>query len=250
VDLKGKVCLVTGATRGIGAATAIRLARAGADIAIQGRDAQSDAAREVRSAIEALGRRCHAIAADMARPADATRSVEETVGTLGTIDVLVHAAGAAAMGSLLQVSEEVWYHAFNVHVHAVFHLCRAAVPHMIPKKEGAIVLISSTAGARGILGALAYGVVKGALPQFARVLARELADHNIRVNCVSPGVIRTRFQDYLTEAQVRNNVENRIPLHREGTTDQVAQVIELLATNDFMTGEDIVIDGGLTMRIA
>jgi NAD(P)-dependent dehydrogenase (short-subunit alcohol dehydrogenase family) len=250
MDLKGKVCLVTGATRGIGAATAIRLARGGADIAIQGRDAKSDAALEVRSAIEALGRRCHVIAADMALPADATRCVEETVGALGTIDVLVHAAGAAAMGSLLQVSEEVWYHAFNVHVHAVFHLCRAAVPHMIPKKEGAIVLISSTAGARGIMGALTYGVVKGALPQFARVLARELADHNIRVNCVSPGVIRTRFQDYLTEAQVNNNIENRIPLHREGTTDQVAQVIELLATNDFMTGEDVVIDGGLTMRIA
>jgi NAD(P)-dependent dehydrogenase (short-subunit alcohol dehydrogenase family) len=250
MDLKGKVCLVTGATRGIGAATAIRLARGGADVAIQGRDAKSDAALEVRSAIEALGRRCHVIAADMALPADATRCVEETIGALGTIDVLVHAAGAAAMGSLLQVSEEVWYHAFNVHVHAVFHLCRAAVPHMIPKKEGAIVLISSTAGARGILGALSYGVVKGALPQFARVLARELADHNIRVNCVSPGVIRTRFQDYLTEAQVKNNIENRIPLHREGTTDQVAQVIELVATNDFMTGEDVVIDGGLTMRIA
>jgi NAD(P)-dependent dehydrogenase (short-subunit alcohol dehydrogenase family) len=233
MDLKGKVCLVTGATRGIGAATAIRLARGGADVAIQGRDAKSEAALEVRSAIEALGRRCHVIAADMALPADATRCVEETIGALRTIAVLVHAAGA-----------------FNVHVHAVFHLCRAAVPHMIPKKEGAIVLISSTAGSRGILGALSYGVVKGALPQFTRVLARELADHNIRVNCVSPGVIRTRFQDYLTEAQVKNNIENRIPLHREGTTDQVAQVIELLATNDFMTGEDVVIDGGLTMRIA
>lgn len=241
---------MTGATRGIGAAAAIRLAKAGADVAIQGRDAGSDAARETRAAIEAFGRRCHAIAADMAVPAEATRCVEETVGALGTIDVLVHSAGAAAMGSLLQVSEEVWYHAFDVHIHAVFHLCRAAVPYMIPKKEGAIVLISSTAGARGIVGALSYGVVKGALPQFARVLARELADHNIRVNCVSPGVIRTRFQDYLTEGQVRNNLDNRIPLHREGTPDEVAQVIELLATNNFMTGEDVVIDGGLTMRIA
>ena len=241
---------MTGATRGIGAATAIRFAKAGADVAIQGRDAKSSAALETRAAIEALGRRCHVIAADMAVPADAKRCVEETVGELGTIDVLVHAAGAAAMGSLLQVSEEVWYHAFNVHVHAVFHLCRAAVPHMQPKKEGAIVLISSTAGARGIVGALTYGVVKGALPQFARCLARELADHNIRVNCVSPGVIRTRFQDYLTESQVKNNLDNRIPLHREGTTDEVAQVIELVATNNFMTGEDVVIDGGLTMRIA
>jgi NAD(P)-dependent dehydrogenase (short-subunit alcohol dehydrogenase family) len=121
---------------------------------------------------------------------------------------------------------------------------------MIPTKEGAIVLMSSSAGHRGVLGAAAYAIVKGAIPQFARVLARELADHNIRVNCISPGVVRTRFQDMLTEAQVKNNLQNRIPLHREGTADEIAQVIEVLATNDFITGSDVVVDGGLTMRIA
>ncbi|MES1257187.1 MAG: SDR family oxidoreductase [Acidobacteriota bacterium] len=250
MNLQGKVCLVTGGVRGIGGATAVRLARLGADIAVQSRDAHSGAAREVKASIEALGRRCVSIAADMAIPADATRTVEETVAGLGTIDVLVHNAGAAAPGSLLQVTDEVWYHAFNVHVHAAFHLCRAAIPHMIPKKEGAIILLGSTAGHRGVLGAAAYAIVKGAIPQFTRVLAREMADHNIRVNCVSPGVVRTRFQDMLTEAQVKNNLENRIPLHREGTSGEIAQVIEMLATNDFMTGSDVVIDGGLTMRMA
>jgi NAD(P)-dependent dehydrogenase (short-subunit alcohol dehydrogenase family) len=211
MNLQGKICLVTGGVRGIGAATAMRLARAGADLALQSRDANSSAALEVKAAIEALGRRCISIAADMAVPADATRTVQETLDGLGGIDVLVHNAGAAAPGAFLQVSEEVWYHAFNVHVHAAFHLCRAAVPHMTPKKEGAIVLMGSTAGHRGVLGAAAYSIVKGAIPQFTRVLARELADHNIRVNCVSPGVVRTRFQDMLTEAQVKNNLENRIP---------------------------------------
>jgi NAD(P)-dependent dehydrogenase (short-subunit alcohol dehydrogenase family) len=250
MNLQGKICLVTGGVRGIGAATAMRLARAGADLALQSRDANSSAALEVKAAIEALGRRCISIAADMAVPADATRTVQETLDGLGGIDVLVHNAGAAAPGAFLQVSEEVWYHAFNVHVHAAFHLCRAAVPHMTPKKEGAIVLMGSTAGHRGVLGAAAYSIVKGAIPQFTRVLARELADHNIRVNCVSPGVVRTRFQDMLTEAQVKNNLENRIPLHREGTSDEIAQVIEVLATNDFMTGSDVVVDGGLTMRMA
>ena len=250
MNLQGKICLVTGGVRGIGAATAIRLAKAGADLAVQSRDASSSAALEVKAAIEAMGRRCISIAADMAAPADATRTVQETVDTLGGIDVLVHNAGAAAPGAFLQVSEEVWYHAFNVHVHAAFHLCRAAVPHMVPKKEGAVVLVGSTAGHRGVLGAAAYSIVKGAIPQFTRVLARELADHNIRVNCVSPGVVRTRFQDMLTEAQVRNNLENRIPLHREGTPDEIAQIIEVLATNDFMTGSDVVVDGGLTMRMA
>lgn len=250
MNLEGKVCLVTGGVRGIGAATALRLARGGADIAVQSREASSPAALETKSAIEALGRRCVSLAADMAVPAHAARIVQQTVDGLGGIDVLVHNAGAAAPGAFLKVAEEVWYHAFDVHVHAAFHLCRAAIPHMIPKKEGAIVLLGSTAGQRGVLGAAAYAIVKGAMPQFARVLARELADHNIRVNCVSPGVIRTRFQDMLTEAQVKNNLENRIPLHREGTPDEVAQVIEVLVTNNFMTGEDVVLDGGLTMRIA
>ena len=193
MNLQGKVCLVTGGVRGIGAATAIRLAKAGADIAVQSRGRYSDAALGVKAAVEGLGRRCVSIEAEMAVAADCARTVQETVDELGAIDVLVHNAGAAAMVSFLQVSEEVWYHAFNVHVHAAFHLSRAAIPHMIPKKEGAIVLVGSTAGHRGVMGAAAYAIVKGAIPQFTRVLAREMADNNIRVNCVSPGVIRTRF---------------------------------------------------------
>jgi len=99
------------------------------------------------------------------------------------------------------------------------------------------------------LGAIAYGVAKGALPQFARSLARELADDNIRVNAVAPGIIRTPFQDFLTPAQVKNNIENRIPLHREGKPEDVAEVIAMLVTNDFITGETIAVDGGMTMRI-
>jgi len=120
---------------------------------------------------------------------------------------------------------------------------------MIQQGEGAIILIGSAAGRRGCLGAIAYGVAKGALPQFARALARELADYNIRVNCVSPGVIRTPFQDFLTPEHVENNIRNRIPLHREGKPEDVARVIVELAANDFITGEDLAIDGGMTMRI-
>ena len=139
--------------------------------------------------------------------------------------------------------------AFAVHVHAVFHLAKAAAPHMAKQGEGAIILLGSAAGLRGCLGALAYGVVKGALPQFARSLARELADQNIRVNCVSPGVIRTPFQAHLTPEQVSENIDKRIPLHREGQPEEVARVIESLIENDFITGENIVIDGGMTMRV-
>jgi len=92
-------------------------------------------------------------------------------------------------------------------------------------------------------------VAKGVIPPFTRSLARELADFNIRVNCVSPGIIRTPFQDYLTPEQVRNNIENRIPLHREGTPQDVAQALVMLTENEFITGADLAIDGGMTMRM-
>src|SRR5260370_13011673 len=129
----------------------------------------------------------------MAVPDDATRPVQETLGALGGIDVLVHNAGAAASGAFLQVSEEVWYHAFNVHVHAAFHLCRAAVPHMIPQKEGAIVLMGSTAGHRGVLCTAAYSLVKVEIPQFTRSLARHLAHHTNPVNSLSPSHSHTPY---------------------------------------------------------
>jgi NAD(P)-dependent dehydrogenase (short-subunit alcohol dehydrogenase family) len=248
MKLNGKVSLITGGAGGIGSAAASELARLGSDIMII--DQQIDGRAEaIREKIESLERRCLLLAADMSVPEEVTRSVHETVVQMGSVDVLVHAAGGGVPGSLLQVSPEAWYRAFDIHVHAIFHLCRAAVPFMKRKREGAIVLISSAAGSRGCLGAIAYGVAKGAVPQFVRSLACELADDNIRVNAVSPGIIRTPFQDYLTPEQVKNNIENRIPLHREGKPQDVAALIAALVTNDFITGETVSVDGGMTMRI-
>jgi NAD(P)-dependent dehydrogenase (short-subunit alcohol dehydrogenase family) len=100
-----------------------------------------------------------------------------------------------------------------------------------------------------VKNALAYATVKGAIPQFTRALAFELSDLNIRVNCISPGIIRTRFQDFLTPEQAKNNIDNRIPLHREGTPEDVAEAAHMLISNQFITGENISIDGGMTMRI-
>jgi len=111
-------------------------------------------------------------------------------------------------------------------------------------------LVSSVAGTRGIHTNVAYQVVKGAVPQFTRALAREFAEENIRVNCVAPGIIRTRFHDKMTAEQKRHNLEHRVPLHREGTAEQVAELIAELVANDYITGEMVTIDGGLTMRIA
>jgi NAD(P)-dependent dehydrogenase (short-subunit alcohol dehydrogenase family) len=249
MNLKGKVCLVTGGTRGIGAAGAIALAEAGTDVAIVGRR-EDEEAKSTKAAIEKLGRKCLLIRADVGKASDAASCVEKTVEELGGIDVLVHSAGGPVNGGLMELTPEAWYSAFDVHVHPIFHLCRAAIPHMRKKKEGVVILVSSTAGIRGIKTNVAYQTVKGAIPQLTRALAYEFAPENIRVNCVAPGVIRTAFHAAMTEATKQFNLEHRIPLKREGKPEQVGTVIRELVTNDYITGETVVIDGGLTMRIA
>lgn len=247
MDLDGKVCLVTGGSSGIGLSTALRLAQKGARVvSVSRRGCPQDP--ELRPC-GVRGREIQFLKADVSDP-DACRTIVEQVARdLGRLDILIHSAGGPTPGGLHEVSEEAWMSAFAVHVHAVFHLSRAAAPHMARRGDGAIILLGSDAGLRGCLGALAYGVAKGALPQFARALARELAEQNIRVNCVSPGIIRTPFQNHLTPEQVSVNIQSRIPLRREGQPDEVAQLIESLIENDFITGENFVIDGGMSMRI-
>lgn len=249
MQLDGKICLVTGGTRGIGGAAAVALAKKGANIAIAART-QDEEAAQTRRAVEATGRRCEMVLADFAKPEDAKRSVRETVSRLGALDVLVHSAGGPVNGKLFEITPEQWHTAFDVHVHSIFYLCREVIPAMQKKKEGAVILISSTAGIRGINNNIAYQAAKGALPQLTRALAREFADDNIRINCVAPGVVRTRFHATMSEHQKKLNLEHRIPLHREGTPAQVASMIVELVENDYITGETMTIDGGLTMRIA
>ena len=249
MNLRDKKVLITGGTRGIGAAVAVALARAGSDIAVVGRNEDADTKSTVK-AVLATGRRCELLVADCAQATEATRCVQETVRRLGALDVLIHSAGGPVNGKLCEITEADWYGAFDVHVHAIFHLCRSAIPVMKQRQEGAIILVSSTAGLRAVHTNIAYQVVKGAIPHFARALARECADDNIRVNCVAPGVIRTRFHAAMSEQQKKLNLEQRIPLHREGTPEQVASLIQELVTNDYVTGETFTIDGGLTMRIA
>jgi NAD(P)-dependent dehydrogenase (short-subunit alcohol dehydrogenase family) len=245
MELQNKVCLVTGGTRGIGAAAAVAFAEQGAAVSIVARTLDDEA----KKTLARLGPRSAAIAADVAKPADVTRALDETVRKLGPIDVLVHAAGGPVNGGLFDVTPEQWLAAFDVHVHPVYHLCRAVIPAMKEKREGVIILVSSTAGIRGIRTNVAYQTVKGAIPQLTRALAFEFADWNIRVNCVAPGVIRTAFHAKMPPEVKEHNLKNRIPLHREGTPEQVGTVIRELATNDYITGETYTIDGGLTMRI-
>ena len=245
MELTNKVALITGGTHGIGAETALSLAKQGVRISLVARNIDDV---QFLPKLKEMGVEYLLTSADLSKEEECRRVVEETHRRFDTIDILVHSAGSAASGSLLNGAREVWYQAFDIHIHAILHLCAAAVPYM-KKLGGSIILISSAAGIRGVKNALPYAVVKGAIPQFTRAMALELSAANIRVNCVSPGVIRTRFQDYLTAEQVKNNIENRIPLRREGTSADVADAICMLIKNDFITGENVVIDGGMTMRI-
>jgi len=245
MNLQNKVCLVTGGTKGIGAAAAVALAEQGGLVSLVARKIDDEA----KKTLARLGPRAIAISADVAKPEDVARSVDETVRKLGPVDVLIHAAGGPVNGGLFDVTPQQWMAAFDVHVHPVYHLCRAVIPAMKEKREGAIILVSSTAGIRGIRTNVAYQTVKGAIPQLTRALAFEFADWNIRVNGVAPGVIRTAFHAAMPPEVKEHNLKNRIPLHREGTPEQVATVIRELVTNDYITGETYTIDGGLTMRI-
>lgn len=249
MNLEGKTALVTGGTKGIGAATAVALAERGANVAINGRHDDADA-REVQARIEAFGRRAAVVLADVGKPAEAIRAVDEAADRLGPVDVLFHNAGGPVLGGLLDIAPERWHEAFDLHVHAAFYLCRAAIPAMRRSGEGAIVLMSSVAGIRGLPMNIAYQVVKGAVPQFVRALAREFAPDRVRVNAIAPGIVRTRFHEGLSEQQRQINIDQRIPLRSEGRPEDVASAVVELVTNDYITGEMLVVDGGLTMRIA
>jgi 3-oxoacyl-[acyl-carrier protein] reductase len=248
MNLNGKRALVTGGTKGIGAAIAIDLARQGCDVAINGRY-EDEFAAQAKRAITELGRKCVVVIADVGRPDEVDRCVRTAESGLGGVDVLVHSAGGSAYGTINECSPELWKSCFDVHVHGAYFLCRAVLPAMRKAGEGAIILISSVAGIRGVPNHIAYSTAKGAILQFTRCLARDEADHNIRVNCVVPGIIRTRFHETMTAEAKTHNLAVRIPLHREGTAEQVAEAVRTLVSNDFITGETLVVDGGCSMQV-
>jgi NAD(P)-dependent dehydrogenase (short-subunit alcohol dehydrogenase family) len=248
MNLTGKRALVTGGTKGIGAAIAIDLARQGCDVAVNGRN-DDESAAVVRQAVLSAGKKCVMLVGDIARPDEVERIVRETEAQLGGLDILVHSAGGPSWGTIDSCTPEQWKSTFDVHVHAAYFLCRRALPMMRKAGEGAVILVSSVAGIRGCPNAIAYGTAKAAILHFTRMLARDEADNNIRVNCVAPGIIRTRFHESMTPEAKAHNLAVRIPLHREGTCEQVAEAVRLLVTNDFITGELLVVDGGCSMQV-
>lgn len=249
-----KTVLVTGATSGIGKATALRFARAGANVAAVGRkaDALSDLEREIRS----LDAKCLTIAADLANDSEAERVVETTVSKLGGIDVLVNAAGHISSGTIETTTLEAWDAMLNINLRACVNLMQKALPSLI-ERRGNVVNVSSVTGLRAFPGVLAYCVSKAGLDQLTRCAALELAAKGVRVNAVNPGVVVTEIHkrggmDEAAYDKFLEHSKSTHPLGRVGQASEVAELIYFMASEkaSWITGATYSIDGGRAQTCA
>ncbi len=249
-ELNGKVALVTGASSGIGYATALLLARAGADVAVtylhNQPGAEQCAAEMKKCGVEAL-----AVQSDLSETAHVKKTVEEVRSRLGPIDILVNNAGSLVKRArLLEVTEKDWDAVIDLNLKSVFFCCQAVAREMMQRRSGVIVNVSSVAGRNGGgPGAMHYASAKAAVIALTKGLARELAAYNIRVNAVAPGVIDTPYHKNFSTPELIESFIKTIPLSRMGTSEEVAHSILFLATDasTYITGETIEINGGMMM---
>ena len=245
-SLEGKVALVTGASRGIGKATALELARHGSGVVINylaNRDAAEAAAREITSS----GGRAEVIQADVSLQEDAQRLVQQTVETMGGLDVLVNNAGIIRDHTIRRMSAEEWSSAINTNLNSVFYCTNAAIPHLINRSGGRIINLGSVLAQMGNIGQVNYSASKGGVIAFTKGLALELAHYNITVNAVCPGYIETDMMAPLEE-RFREGLLSRIPLARFGTAEEVASLVRyLVVEGDYITGQQFNINGGMYM---
>jgi len=237
-SLEGKNALVTGASRGIGRAIAAELARAGANVVVgfrSGRDEAEALAAEIGA---------RAIQADVANADDAKRLVEEA----GDLDILVNNAGLTRDGLLARMPDDDWRTVIETNLSSVFYTCRAVCRPMMKKRAGAIVNISSVVGVHGNWGQTNYGASKAGIIGFTKSLARELGSRNVRANVVAPGYVRTQLTEVLPEEATAAMLQNT-PLGRLGDPADVAGAVRFLCSDEasFITGEVLLVDGGLGM---
>jgi 3-oxoacyl-[acyl-carrier protein] reductase len=229
---------VTGASRGIGRAIALELARAGASVVV-GYRSGADEAGEV--ACEAGGR---AVQADVTDPDEAKRLVEEA----GELDVLVNNAGLTRDGLLARMSDDDWRSVIETNLGGVFHTCRAAMRGMMRRRSGAIVNVSSVVGLHGNPGQTNYAASKAGIIGFTKALARELGTRGVRANVIAPGYVDTRLTREISE-EMRQLMLRNTPLGRFGAPEDVAGAVRFLCSDEasFITGEVLLVDGGLGM---
>ncbi len=246
--LAGKVALVTGGSRGIGRAIVERLAGDGVDVVFFFRG-NAEAAREVVDAVAAAGGQAEAMQVDVTDATAVTEAVDRVITGRGRIDVLVNNAGIVRDNLLALLDDADIRSVLDTNIGGVFNVTRAVVPHMISKRSGRIVNLSSVAGEKGGRGQSNYAASKGAINAFTRAMAVELASRKISVNCVAPGVIETEMSQQVRDL-AGDDVKARILLRRYGQAQDVAHAVWFLASRfaDYITGEVLHVDGGFKME--
>ena len=245
-SLQGRTALITGASRGIGRATAQRLARDGARIAINFRG-NADAAEETKRAIEEAGSNAALVQGDVSKDADAERVVKEAVAFgEGKLDILVNNAGTTRDDLLIRMTPEQWDTVLDLNLRGAFLVTRAAMRPMMKARFGRIVNVSSVAGVAGNAGQANYASAKAGLIGFTKTVAREMASRNITCNAVAPGFVPTDLTNSLIK-QMEETILKQIPLGRFGTVDDVANAIAFLVSEEasYITGQVLQIDGGM-----
>lgn len=249
-DLKGKVALVTGASSGIGQATALALGECGASVCINFHRNEAGA-EEARNKIVASGGSAVSVRANVSRSADVEALIRRTIEEFGPIDILVNNAGSLLERlRILEMTEENWDEVIDLNLKSAFLCSKAVAASMMERKRGAIINVASIAGRNGgALGSIHYSTAKGGLITFTKGLAKELAPYGVRVNGISPGVVNTSFHERFSTAEMMKAYINMIPLGRVGTPAEVAKVVVFLASEDasFVAGETIEINGGMLM---
>jgi 3-oxoacyl-[acyl-carrier protein] reductase len=237
-SLEGKNALVTGASRGIGKAIALELARAGASVVVGYRSGKDEA----EAVAEETGGR--AVQADVADPAQAAKLVDDA----GELHVLVNNAGLTRDGLIARMSDDDWSEVLRTNLDGVFHTCRAAARGMMRRRGGAIVNVSSVVGLHGNPGQTNYAAAKAGIIGFTKSLARELGSRGVRANVVAPGYIETRLTDVISD-EMRSLMLQNTPLGRLGQPEDVAGAVRFLCSDAaaFITGEVLLVDGGLGM---
>ena len=228
MKLAGKTALVTGSSRGIGRQIAIDLAKEGADLAINYRSSKA-AAEALRAELEAMGRRCLVIQADVSEEADAKRLVEETVSYFGKLDILVNNAGIDEQYFIWEMPVERFDNMIKTNLRSQFLMTRFAVPYMMERRWGRIICISSQCAQKGDQELSHYCAAKGGVMSFVKCIARELAPYNILVNCVNPGPVMTDMLNGLTEEWTAAKKAS-LPIGRFGTPEEISPSVVMLAS--------------------
>lgn len=246
-SLKGKVALITGGSTGIGRASAEVLAKRGAKVVINYlRSVES--AQEAKTTIEKNGGECILVQADVTQKADVEKLVQAGLDAFGQIDILVNNAGAALKRSaFLDIDEALWDATFALNVKSILLVSQAVLKHMVPKKNGKIINISSVAARLGGPGeSIHYASAKGAVSTMTVGMAREFAPHGILVNGIAPGLILTPFQEKYSTSERIDRIIASTPVQRAGTAEEVAELVAYLSSDaaNFISGEIITISGG------